>query len=49
MDKLKNLDDILNDYGFLEIIPEDDDKEYGDCTDPDQVKGFFDARLEDEE
>ena len=41
MDIPKTLDDLLNDYGFLEITPEDDGKDYGDVTDPDQVKGFW--------
>ena len=45
------LEEIMGDYGFIEIIVDEiTDIEYGDCTDPDQVKGFCDQRIgEDDE
>ena len=46
MDKPKTLDELVNEYAFIEIIPEDDDKDYGDVTDPEQAKGFW---LEDDD
>lgn len=52
MDDPKTLDDLINDYGFLEIIPDEiDTRLYGDCTDPEQVDGFWaeDDELEFEE
>ena len=41
MDTPKTLDDLLNDYAFIELTPEDDEREYGDVTDPTQAKGFW--------